>query len=71
MVKAQEGGDDEGVVETVLSPGKAIRGLYSAFNSRDAFAAANFLDENCVYEDLLLGPATVCRGKKAFANVRT
>merc|ERR1719313_2696971 len=52
----------------VLSPGQAIRGLYAAFNARDSVCAASFLTEDCVYEDLLLGPATVCRGKEAFIN---
>lgn len=51
-----------------LSPGEAIRGLYDAFNARDADAAAAFLDDDCIYEDLLLGPNTVCRGKEAFAS---
>ena len=46
-----------------LKPGQAIRGLYRAFNSRDAEAAASYLTEDCVYEDLLLGPYTVCRGR--------
>ena len=41
-----------------LKPGQAIRGLYRAFNSRDAEAAASYLTEDCVYEDLLLGPYT-------------
>ena len=29
---------------------------------------ASFLTEDCVYEDLLLGPSTVCRGRDAFVN---
>jgi hypothetical protein len=50
----------------ILTPSQAIKGLYAAFNARDAACAAAFLTEECVYEDLLLGPATVCRGKDAF-----
>jgi hypothetical protein len=45
---------------------RAIRGLYDAFNARDAERAGSFLTDDCVYEDLLLGPATVCRGKESF-----
>jgi hypothetical protein len=56
-------------VEGVLTPGEAIRGLYASFNDKNATAAASFLDENCVYEDLLLGPNTICRGREAFFNV--
>lgn len=52
----------------VLRPAQAIKGLYAAFNARDASAVASFLTDDCVYEDLLLGPATVCRGKEAFMN---
>jgi len=52
----------------VLRPAQAIKGLYAAFNARDAEAVASFLTDDCVYEDLLLGPATVCRGKEAFMN---
>lgn len=47
---------------------RAIRGLYDAFNARDAELAGSFLTDDCVYEDLLLGPATVCRGKEAFVG---
>ena len=50
------------------SPAQAIKGLYAAFNERDADAAGTFLADNCVYEDLLLGPSTVCRGRKAFVD---
>ena len=50
----------------VLTPARAIKGLYAAFNARDAACVASFLTDDCVYEDLLLGPATVCRGKAAF-----
>ena len=50
-----------GAASPVTSPAKAIRGLYDAFNARDADAAASFLADDCVYEDLLLGPWTVCR----------
>ena len=52
----------------ILRPAQAIKGLYAAFNARDAACAASFLADECVYEDLLLGPATVCRGKEAFMN---
>jgi len=55
----------EGVI---LSPAQAIKGLYAAFNARDAACVASFLTDDCVYEDLLLGPATVCRGKEAFMS---
>lgn len=37
-----------------LSPAASIKGLYKAFNDRDADAAASFLADDCVYEDLLL-----------------
>lgn len=53
----------------VMSSGEAILGLYDAFNARNASAAASFLDDDCIYEDLLLGPNTICRGKEAFSNV--
>ena len=52
----------------VLRPAQAIKGLYNAFHDRNAKAAASFLTDDCVYEDLLLGPATVCRGKEAFMS---
>jgi len=52
----------------VLTPAQAIKGLYAAFNARDTACVASFLTDECVYEDLLLGPATVCRGKQAFMN---
>ena len=52
----------------LLRPAQAMKGLYAAFNARDAEAVASFLTDDCVYEDLLLGPATVCRGKEAFMN---
>jgi len=52
----------------LLRPAQAIKGLYAAFNARNATGVASFLTEDCVYEDLLLGPATVCRGKVAFLN---
>jgi len=51
-----------------LTPAQAIKGLYAAFNARDTVCVASFLTDECVYEDLLLGPATVCRGKQAFMN---
>jgi len=50
----------------VLKPAQAMKGLYAAFNARDADCVASFLTDECVYEDLLLGPATVCRGKEKF-----
>ena len=53
-----------------LTPARAIRGLYAAFNARDAACVGSFLTDDCVYEDLLLGPATVCRGKEAFIGAR-
>ena len=31
-----------------LTPGESIRGLYDAFNARDADAAAAFLDDDCM-----------------------
>lgn len=52
----------------VLSPGMAIKGLYAAFNARSLAGVGSFLTDDCVYEDLLFGPATICRGKKAFMN---
>lgn len=52
-----------------LTSGQAIRGLYDAFNARNATQAASFLDDDCIYEDLLLGPNTICRGKDAFTSV--
>ncbi|KAL1510967.1 hypothetical protein AB1Y20_005792 [Prymnesium parvum] len=54
--------------DAVLTPAQAIKGLYRAFNARDADRVASFLTEDCVYEDLLLGPSTVCRGREAFVN---
>lgn len=53
---------------TKMGPSRTIRSLYNAFNDRDAQAAADLLTDDCVYEDLLLGASTVCRGKKAFAT---
>jgi len=54
--------------DAVLTPSQAIKGLYVAFNERDADRVASYLTEDCVYEDLLLGPSTVCRGRDAFVN---
>eukprot|EP00747_Dinoflagellata_sp_TGD_P081642 gnl/TRDRNA2_/TRDRNA2_161395_c0_seq1.p1 gnl/TRDRNA2_/TRDRNA2_161395_c0~~gnl/TRDRNA2_/TRDRNA2_161395_c0_seq1.p1 ORF type:complete len:376 (-),score=75.12 gnl/TRDRNA2_/TRDRNA2_161395_c0_seq1:162-1289(-) len=48
------------------SPGDTVRALYTAFNERNATATGELLADDCVYEDLLLGPATVCRGRRAF-----
>ena len=52
----------------ILRPAQAIKGLYAAFNARDAACVASFLTDDCVYEDLLLGPYTVCRGRQAFCD---
>jgi len=38
------------------TPSEAILGMYNAFNNRNATAASAFLTEDCLYEDLLLGP---------------
>lgn len=51
---------------SVVPAGQAVRGLYDAFNARDVEAAASFLSDDCVYEDLLMGEATVCRSKASF-----
>lgn len=48
------------------SPAQTVRALYDSFNRRDAKASGALLADDCVYEDLLLGPATVCRGRRAF-----
>jgi hypothetical protein len=48
------------------SPAQTVRALYDAFNAKNATATAELLAEDCVYEDLLLGEATVCRGRNAF-----
>jgi len=50
------------------SPGQTVRALYDAFNSRNVEKSGSLLAEDCIYEDLLLGPATVCRGRKAFES---
>lgn len=61
--------DREGPLDgQIMRPAQAIKGLYAAFNARNATCVASFLTDDCVYEDLLLGPATVCRGKAAFLN---
>mmetsp|Transcript_44678 Transcript_44678/g.83804 ORF Transcript_44678/g.83804 Transcript_44678/m.83804 type:complete len:542 (-) Transcript_44678:228-1853(-) len=52
----------------VRSPARAIKGFYAAFNQRELERVGSFLTDDCVYEDLLFGPATICRGKKAFMN---
>lgn len=46
----------------------AIKGFYAAFNNRELERVGSFLTDDCVYEDLLFGPATICRGKEAFMN---
>ncbi|KAJ1457827.1 hypothetical protein M885DRAFT_114771 [Pelagophyceae sp. CCMP2097] len=50
-----------------IRPRDQIKALYAAFNARDADAAAALLSDDVVYEDLLLGASTICRGKEAFA----
>jgi hypothetical protein len=50
------------------TPKQQIRALYDAFNARDGPAVADLLAEDIVYEDLLLGEATICRGKAAFSG---
>ena len=50
------------------SPKSQIKALYAAFNARDADAVAALVAEDVVYEDLLLGASTVCRGRAAFAR---
>lgn len=64
-VHSQSMGVDNG--EPVRS-GSVVLALYEAFNNRDIVAAASYLEEDCLYEDLLLGPSTVCRGRDAFAS---
>jgi len=51
-----------------VEPKRQIKALYAAFNARDADAVAALLAEDVVYEDLLLGASTVCRGRDAFAR---
>ncbi|GAB5359683.1 hypothetical protein AAMO2058_000563900 [Amorphochlora amoebiformis] len=53
---------------TNMTVGNAVRGMYNAFNRRNATAASSFLTEDCLYEDMMFGPATIMRGKKAFEN---
>eukprot|EP00469_Lotharella_globosa_P005508 CAMPEP_0167791364 /NCGR_PEP_ID=MMETSP0111_2-20121227/11898_1 /TAXON_ID=91324 /ORGANISM="Lotharella globosa, Strain CCCM811" /LENGTH=214 /DNA_ID=CAMNT_0007684031 /DNA_START=231 /DNA_END=875 /DNA_ORIENTATION=- len=67
-VMAFSGGRNHPGEKEVLSSGEAIRGLYAAFNERNASLASAYLTDDCLYEDLLLGPATICRGKQAFEN---
>lgn len=50
------------------SPAQTVRALYDAFNERNATKTAALLADDCVYEDLLLGEATVCRGRGAFES---
>lgn len=54
------------LLEQRVRPRDQIRKLYEAFNARDADGVASVLSEDVVYEDLLLGASTVCRGKTAF-----
>ncbi|KAH8053239.1 hypothetical protein JL720_14718 [Aureococcus anophagefferens] len=51
-----------------VRPRDAIRGLYKAFNDRDAPLVASLLAEDVVYEDLLLGASTICRGRESFSQ---
>ena len=44
------------------TPKQQIRALYDAFNARDGRAVADLLADDVVYEDLLLGESTICRG---------
>ena len=50
------------------TPKQQIRALYDAFNARDGPAVAALLADDVVYEDLLLGESTICRGKAAFSG---
>jgi len=50
------------------APKEQIRAMYNAFNARDGQAVADLLADDVVYEDLLLGEATICRGKRAFTQ---
>ena len=51
-----------------VRPRDAIRALYKAFNDRDAPRVASLLAEDVVYEDLLLGASTICRGRESFSQ---
>ena len=53
---------------TTATPKQQIRALYDAFNARDGPAVAALLADDVVYEDLLLGESTICRGKAAFSG---
>jgi len=44
--------------------GQAIVGFYDAFNMRNLDGLGHFITDDCVYEDLLLGSATVISGKQ-------
>ncbi|KAJ8610690.1 hypothetical protein CTAYLR_005681 [Chrysophaeum taylorii] len=50
----------------VVTPRTQILRLYEAFNARDLEGVASLLADDVVYEDLLLGDTTICRGKEAF-----
>lgn len=52
--------------EKRTTPRRQIQRLYQAFNSRDAAGVADVLSEDILYEDLLLGDTTICRGKESF-----
>eukprot|EP00954_Amorphochlora_amoebiformis_P023695 1361594-Amorphochlora_amoeboformis.AAC.1 len=41
---------------TNMTVGNAVRGMYNAFNRRNATAASSFLTEDCLYEDMMFGP---------------
>ncbi|KAH8044165.1 hypothetical protein JL720_17166 [Aureococcus anophagefferens] len=51
-----------------VRPRDAIRGLYKAFNDRDAPRVASLLAEDADIEDLLLGASTICRGRESFSQ---
>jgi len=49
--------------------GAAIMGFYDSFNMRDLDGLGEYITDDCVYEDLLLGAATVVSGKENLINV--
>uniref|UniRef100_A0A7S3NJ44 SnoaL-like domain-containing protein n=1 Tax=Aureoumbra lagunensis TaxID=44058 RepID=A0A7S3NJ44_9STRA len=55
--------------EKSRTPSLVMLELYDAFNARDAYAIGELMNENAIYEDLLLGDTTVCRGKNKFIQV--
>merc|ERR1719181_1068522 len=52
----------------MTNPKQQIKALYAAFNAKDGKAVAALLADDVVYEDLLLGASTICRGKAAFSS---